>query len=363
MLDIYKFLRDKEAIIELSDGGIRFTTTGGETVEFVADNKRTLRVKKNCGNLGTAYNDDNSTLSDSDNSTDFVSGEKYLIYNIQYYPQKRCRRVDSPPDICHELFVEMKAEDGKYCDLLLRADTFSVYINAERHSVMERRIFAGYYKRYDGFPFYVVDVVRDFETKREVIICSYEDGDHAGYFTLTQEEFCAKIDYQGRKIKKYSRNTKRRKISDGNIDVLTDDAYRAPVRHDKNEEKVRARRTAQTYRAYAKDLCDNYDFDLKIYKLCIENKRLIGVSNKTDFTILKEDLMFLHGCLKTTLKDYSAYFQERFAEKKSVRKYGEDHGLNRGSVDYLQKKLITALAKNLEDRDKSDGIIRLNQFN
>ena len=52
MNNSYKLLRNKPAIIELSDGWIRFTTTDGVTVEFVADNKRTLRIKKNCGNHG-----------------------------------------------------------------------------------------------------------------------------------------------------------------------------------------------------------------------------------------------------------------------------------------------------------------------
>lgn len=50
---------------------------------------------------------------------------------------------------------------------------------------------------------------------------------------------------------------------------------------------------------------------------------------------------------------------ERFKEKKSIRQYAKEHNLNRGSVDYNQKKLITALAKALEERDKSDGIKRL----
>lgn len=43
----------------------------------------------------------------------------------------------------------------------------------------------------------------------------------------------------------------------------------------------------------------------------------------------------------------------------SIRRYAEAHHLNRGSVDYLQKKLLTALAQLLKERDEADGICRL----
>ncbi|MDO4562931.1 MAG: hypothetical protein Q4C12_03760 [Clostridia bacterium] len=44
----------------------------------------------------------------------------------------------------------------------------------------------------------------------------------------------------------------------------------------------------------------------------------------------------------------------------SIRKYAEEHGLNRGSVDYMQRKFFTAFAAALEARDKADGKCRLN---
>ena len=50
---------------------------------------------------------------------------------------------------------------------------------------------------------------------------------------------------------------------------------------------------------------------------------------------------------------------ERFKEKKSIRQYAKDHNINRGSVDYIQKKFITELAKSLEEREKADGIKRI----
>ncbi len=82
----------------------------------------------------------------------------------------------------------------------------------------------------------------------------------------------------------------------------------------------------------------------------MEEKRYIGVSGKSDLLILKEGLLFLRDCRKTVLRDYNDYFKERFFEGSSIRKYAEAHGLNRGSVDYLQRKFFTAFAAALEAR-------------
>ena len=43
----------------------------------------------------------------------------------------------------------------------------------------------------------------------------------------------------------------------------------------------------------------------------------------------------------------------------SIRKYDEAHQLNRGSVDYLQKKFFSALACLLKERDEAEGLCRL----
>ena len=39
----------------------------------------------------------------------------------------------------------------------------------------------------------------------------------------------------------------------------------------------------------------------------------------------------------------------------SIRKYAEAHQLNRGSVDYQQKKFFSALASLLKERDEAEG--------
>lgn len=71
------------------------------------------------------------------------------------------------------------------------------------------------------------------------------------------------------------------------------------------------------------------------------------------------DLLFLQNCLRTVLSDYASYFEERFVKGMSIRKYAQAHGLNRGSVDHLQRKLFAALAQVLRERDEADGRSRL----
>ena len=90
----------------------------------------------------------------------------------------------------------------------------------------------------------------------------------------------------------------------------------------------------------------------------MKEKRFAAIT-RGDFAKLKEDLQFLDNAMKRVLAEYKDYFQERFVDGLSIRKYAETHQLNRGSVDYLQKKLLTALAQLLKERDEADGICRL----
>ena len=153
------------------------------------------------------------------------------------------------------------------------------------------------------------------------------------------------------------------KISAEAIERLDDEGFRGPVRkrHRRQLEEAYDSREYQqslTYLAYAKDLCENYRFDSAKYRLCMNDKRYVAIT-RSDFVKLKEDIQFLDNALKTVLQDHQAYFQERFVDGLSIRKYAEAHQLNRGSVDYLQKKLLTALAQLLKERDEADEICRL----
>lgn len=67
----------------------------------------------------------------------------------------------------------------------------------------------------------------------------------------------------------------------------------------------------------------------------------------------------MDNAMKTVLVAHQGYFQERFVEGQSIRKYADAHQMNRGSVDYLQKKFFSALARLLKERDEAEGICRL----
>ena len=65
--------------------------------------------------------------------------------------------------------------------------------------------------------------------------------------------------------------------------------------------------------------------------------------------------------MKTVLREYNQYFRERYYERKSIRKYAADHNLNRGSVEHIQRKFMSAFIAALKQRDEADGQCRLNQ--
>lgn len=230
-----------------------------------------------------------------------------------------------------------------------------------------RRIFAGFYKRYDGKFIYVVAVVPDVDTGEQVVI--FHEGIDAcecKYYSMTKQSFCEMVEVDGEWVDKFIRQPQVR-ITDTHIQNLIDGGFNGPVRKSKpkDEEMLayesRSYRRAETYTDYAKDLCTNYKIDLRRYNLCVTQKRYIGVDGKSDFDILKEDLKFLNDCLKTVLKSYGTYFKERYVDGLSVRKYAEAHNMNRGSVDHLNRKFITELAAALKARDEADGVCRLHK--
>lgn len=224
-----------------------------------------------------------------------------------------------------------------------------------------KRVYAGYYMGPDGKQIYVVMVVKDIDTGEDVVVCQKNTySDNPEYFVISKASFCEQVLCDGKYIDKYIRRTQYH-ISDIKVDNLKYAGLHTPCRKEEKEDEYsyRYRRSKSTYHAYAKDLCENYLRDLRTYNLCLEEKRYIGVIDKNDFENLKEDLLFLKECRKTILREFDGYFKERFHDKKSIRKYAEEHNLNRGSVDYLQKKFLTALATALHDRDAADGKKRI----
>ena len=226
-----------------------------------------------------------------------------------------------------------------------------------------RRICAGYYRRYDGKVIYVVPLATDADTGEETVIwTSYPFADVPRYCTSSKKSFCAFVKVDGERKAKYKRQINM-KISAAAIERLEDEGFRGPVRkrHRRQlyeEYDSREYQQSLTYHAYAKELCENYTFDWNKYHLCVKEKRYAAIT-RSDFAKLKEDLQFLDNALKTILSEYRDYFRERFVDGLSIRKYAEAHQLNRGSVDYLQKKFFSALARLLKERDEADGKCRL----
>lgn len=226
-----------------------------------------------------------------------------------------------------------------------------------------RRICAGYYRRYDGKVVYVISTATDADTGEETVIwTSYPFADVPRYCTSSKKSFCAFVKVDGERKAKYKRQINM-KISAAAIERLEEEGFRGPVRkrHRRQlDEEYDSREYQQslTYHAYAKELCENYTFDWNKYHLCVKEKRYAAIT-RSDFAKLKEDLQFLDNALKTILSEYRDYFRERFVDGLSIRKYAEAHQLNRGSVDYLQKKFFSALARLLKERDEADGKCRL----
>ena len=220
-----------------------------------------------------------------------------------------------------------------------------------------RKIRAGYYRRYDGKLIYLVTAAEDAETGEEtVILRSYSFSEVPQYLTMS-----AFVEVNGERKARYKRVTNM-KITEAVISNLAEDGMRGPIRKKSTERDAeydsRVYQSAPTYLAYAKELCESYRFDSAKYRLCMNEKRYAAIT-RSDFAKLKEDIQFLDNALKTVLQDHQAYFQERFVDGLSIRKYAEAHQLNRGSVDYQQKKFFSALASLLKERDEAEGTCRL----
>lgn len=230
-----------------------------------------------------------------------------------------------------------------------------------------KRVFAGYYKRYDGKRIYVVRVVKDIDTGEAVVICkdaSFIREGNEEYYTIRLESFCEQVNVNGILKDKYIRQT-RREVEPEVIGEVTEDSFpepkRKPFTYIDDEHQPRLVRCSHSYYEYAKDICTNYRMDLRRYKLIRERKQYIGIDGKAEYQAMCEDVSFLQQSVKTILKDYTELFQKRFSEGLSVRKTAEAMHLNRGAIERRQIALYRAFAQLLQQRDEADGVCRLMQ--
>lgn len=227
-----------------------------------------------------------------------------------------------------------------------------------------RKIYAGYYRRYDRKAFYVVTEATDYDTgEKTVIMQEYSLVSAKPFITMSRASFCEVVTLpNGRKIDKFTRDTNI-PISNSHVDSLKRKGLRGPSRrHEKIEEDeycARDYQNSHSYYDYAKDVIDHYLVDRKRLDLCVREKRLIGLLSMEDFKKMRSDILYFEKVLDGILSEYKEFFDERFRKKKSIRKYAAEHNLNRGSVNYIQKKFYNAFAEQLAIRDKAENVCRL----
>ena len=175
-----------------------------------------------------------------------------------------------------------------------------------------KRVFAGFYTRYDGKPIFVVRVLKDIDTGESIVVCkdasfSKEDNEHC--YLIRYTSFCEQVEVDGVLRDKYVRQT-RREIDEGTVREMYEDGFpepkSKPFTYVDDEYTERAIGCSRTYYEYAKDICENYRMDLRRYKLIRERKQYIGVSNREAYQAMCEDLAFAQQSLKTVLNDYAS---------------------------------------------------------
>lgn len=229
-----------------------------------------------------------------------------------------------------------------------------------------RRIYAGFYKRYDGEIIYVISTAKDGDTGESTVIYTPYSLMHDNkFFTVSKDSFCSSVIVDGNEVLKYQRQTQM-KASTKLIEDLKEKGLRGPIRRSSadhympSSDEFRFYQDSPSYYEYAKDLCKHYAEDLNLVRLCAKEKKYIGISKK-DFDKVYEDVIFLRDSLKTLLKEYKVFFDEHYIQNTSIRRYAESHSMNRGSVEYIQRKLLRDLSDLLYKRDYADGKNRLHQ--
>ena len=219
------------------------------------------------------------------------------------------------------------------------------------NSKYDKRVYAGYYKRYDGKLFYVVTIAKDVVTGEDMVIYMPYSIRETDYLTISKKQFCEPVMVDGKLRARYKRQTQMR-IEQDFIDSLESDLLPTPKRKRvprPDEEKYREYRTATNYYDYAKDLCVNYLVDLRKYKFSKNYYDDFIALSKKEMAIVYEDLKFIKTCFQTVLRDYAEFFNERFIKRLSIRKYAEAHNMNRGSVENIQRKMYKKLSKQLNN--------------
>ena len=94
----------------------------------------------------------------------------------------------------------------------------------------DRRIRAGYYRRYDGKMVYVISLATDADTGEESVIwTAYPFAAVPKYYTSSKKSFCAFVEIKGERKAKYKRLLNM-KISGETIERLEEEGFRGSIR-------------------------------------------------------------------------------------------------------------------------------------
>ena len=207
-----------------------------------------------------------------------------------------------------------------------------------------KNIWKGCYLRYDGQLVYVVDLIDNIDTGEQLVVCRYNAPKTQHYYVIGKKSFLETVEVSDKRIPKYRRFSPSRALSEEDAERAYQRCGEYPPEQTVKRKKASYHNPGSTYLSYAKDLCESYLHDVRV---CREGAA--GQNGGEEYERARENVQFLEQCLAGELNGYSEYFRERFVEGKSIRKYATEHGINRGTVDYKQKKFFTALAEKLKN--------------
>ena len=120
-----------------------------------------------------------------------------------------------------------------------------------------KRVFAGFYTRYDGKPIFVVRVLKDIDTGESIVVCkdaSFAKEDNEHYYLIRYASFCEQVEVDGVLRDKYVRQT-RREIDEGTVREVYEDGFpepkSKPFTYVDDEYAERTIRCSRTYYEYA----------------------------------------------------------------------------------------------------------------
>ena len=178
----------------------------------------------------------------------------------------------------------------------------------------ERRVFAGYYKRYDGKPIFVIRVLKDIDTGEAILVCkdasfSREDNEH--YYLIRYASFCEQVEVDGVLRDKYVRQT-RREIDEGTVREVYEDGFPEP--------------------------------------------------KSKPFTYVDDEYAERTIRCSRTYYEYADLFRKRFSEGLSIRKAADAMQQNRGVVERRQAALYRAFAQLLQTQNSSQRRAKMHRL-